>query len=282
LIDTKFLDQLARFSLVVHKRVTSSYTGPRRSIALGRGLTFKDYRIYAPGDDFRSIDWKVYARTDDLYVKTYEEERNLVVHIIVDSSSSMDFGQKIKKFEFASMIGIGCAYLALKENEKFQFSTFSGDIEIFQPKKGMSQLAAMVEYLNNIKIKGDSKIKETIYKYKKFIGSRSLIILVSDFLVNFEEIAESLPFLGNHEIKVVQVLDPVEKELKFSGDFKFKDSETGIKLRTYVDPRLRQVYEKMLEDHSGKIHELCDKLGMEFYQITTDTPIFDAFYRILE
>ncbi|MCH8331717.1 MAG: DUF58 domain-containing protein, partial [Bacteroidetes bacterium] len=82
MIDTKFLDQLARFNLVIHKRVTSKYTGPRRAMATGRGVVFSGHRIYSPGDDFRSIDWKVYARTDDLHIKMYEEERNLTVHII--------------------------------------------------------------------------------------------------------------------------------------------------------------------------------------------------------
>ncbi|MCH8329680.1 MAG: DUF58 domain-containing protein [Nanoarchaeota archaeon] len=87
MISTDFLDQLNRFHLAVKKRVTSTYTGPRKSIATGRGLTFKDHRIYSPGDDIRLIDWKVFARTDDLYIKTFEEERNLTAHIIMDSSA---------------------------------------------------------------------------------------------------------------------------------------------------------------------------------------------------
>lgn len=281
-IDTGFLSQLDKFSLVVHKRVTSNYRGPRRSIALGRGLIFKEHRIYAPGDDIRSIDWKVFARTDDLYVKTYEEERSLNVHIIVDYSASMNFGKAITKFDYSAMLGVGFAYLAMKENEKFQFSTFSDELSVFQPKRGMGQLMAMVEHLNSIKTKGHSKIKEAIQQYKKLIGSRAMIVLISDFLMPIEEINEALYLFGDHAIKIVQVLDPVEKELKLQGDFKLKDSETGVKMHTHISPRLRMQYQKMLEDHSAKIEETCNKLGMKFHQITTDTPIFDAFYTILE
>src|SRR3989338_2876940 len=130
MIDTAFLEHLKRFSLIVKKRVTSAYHGQKASTAHGRGISFKDYRIYAQGDDFRSIDWKVYARTDDLYVKNYEEERNLAVHIIVDGSGSMDYGKPRSKFDYASMLGVGFAYLALKDNEKFQVSTFAYDISI--------------------------------------------------------------------------------------------------------------------------------------------------------
>src|SRR3989338_5656678 len=99
MIDTSFLAQLARFSLVIKHRVLSQYAGSRQSAAFGRGTVFKDHRPYAPGDDFRNIDWKVFARTDDLYIKNYEEERNLTVHIIIDTSASMNFGSATKKIE---------------------------------------------------------------------------------------------------------------------------------------------------------------------------------------
>jgi len=282
MISTEFLDQLNRFHLVYKKRVTSNHMGPRRSFATGRGLTFKEHRQYAPGDDIRLIDWKVFARTDDLYVKTFEEERNLTVHTIMDSSGSMGFGKPLSKFDYAAMIGTGFAYLAMRGNEKFQFSTFSEKLDIFQAKRGMSQLANMVHHINNVKTKGHSKMRDALSQYKKLVGSRSLLVLVSDFLLNIDEIIESLYMLGDHEIKIIQVLDPIEKELKYQGDFKLIDSETQNLLRTYISPRLRVEYQQMLDSHSAKIEETCNKLGMHFFQLTTDTPIFDAFYRVLE
>ena len=282
MIDTSFLRQLDKFSLIVKKRVTSNYMGDREAKAVGQGLVFEDYAGYAPGDDFRAIDWKVFARTDDLYIKTFEEERNLVVHIIVDYSSSMNFGKPTTKFDYASMLGVGFAYLAMKENEKFQFSTFSNTLEVFQPKKGMSQLAAMVEYLNNVKLKGYSNVKDAMTKYKKLIGSRAMLIIMSDFLISIDEIKAALHMLGNHEIKVIQLLDPVEKELKLQGDYRLKDSETGERIKTNINPRLRTIYQKQLEDHCNKIGDVCNSLKMDYHLITTDTPIFDAFYEILK
>ncbi|MBI2655995.1 DUF58 domain-containing protein [Candidatus Woesearchaeota archaeon] len=232
MINTQFLDQLKRFNLVINKRVTSNLAGPRKSIAAGRGLTFKDYRIYAPGDDIRLIDWKVYARTDNLYLKVHEEERNLVVHLILDKSASMDFGRPVSKFDYASMIGVGTAYLAMRDNEKFQFATFADTLEIFQ--------------------------------------------------VNIEEIREAFYLLGDHEIKIVQVLDRVEKELKMEGDMKLKDSETGGILRTFVSPRMRMEYQQQLDAHCAKIEEVCNKLNIDYHLAVTDVSIFDTFYKILE
>ncbi|MCX8147464.1 MAG: DUF58 domain-containing protein [Candidatus Woesearchaeota archaeon] len=282
MITTDFLHQLDRFDLVVHKRVTSNYAGEKRSIAEGRGLVFKDHRIYAPGDDIREIDWKVYARTDDLYVKRYEEERNLTVHIIIDCSASMNFGKNVTKFEYAAMLGIGFAYLALKENEKFQVSTFSDDLVLIRPKRGLGQLASVVENLNNVKVQGFSKFAEAMFKYKKIINTRSLIVILSDFLVNLEDIKTALYLFGKHELKVIQILDPVEKEFILTGDLRLHDSETKEMLKTSISPRVRMLYQSKLAQHAAEIEKICKKLGVDFYSVTTDKPIFDAFYDILK
>lgn len=281
-IETSFLSELDRFNLVITKRVTSSFIGQRKSMAAGRGVMFKDYRIYAPGDDIRTIDWKVFARTDDLYVKTHEEERNLILHIIMDFSASMNFGKKMTKFDYASMLGVGFAYLAMKDNEKFQFCTFSDELSVFQPRRGMGQLISMVDHLNGLKTKGHSMLKDALVQYKKVIGSRALVFLISDFLIPIEEIREALYSLGKQEAKVIQVLDPQERELSMQGDFKLKDSETGEKMNVNISRRLTQQYEKLLDSHIANIQDTCNKLGFRFHSVTTDLPIFDAFFQILQ
>jgi len=278
MIDAQFLDGLSRFNLIVRKRVTSSYIGPRRSIAQGRGIIFKDHRIYAPGDDFRAIDWRVFARTDDLMVKNYEEEKNLLVHVIVDKSASMHYG---KKFDYASMLGVGFAYLAMKGNDKFQFSTFSDDIEVFQSRRGMHQLISMIDYLNGLKLTGKTDIVGMAQKYRKVIGSRSLVILISDFLVDPEAFKEALVNFGHNEVRVIQVLAAQEKDPDFEGDFKFKDSEGDSQLRTYFSPRAREEYLSRLAKHTAELRKACHNLGHEFFQISTDMPVFEAFYNVL-
>ena len=84
-------------------------------------MTFKDYRIYAPGDDIRMIDWKVYARTDNHFIKVQEEEKNLTVHILIDKSASMDFGKPVSKFDYAAMIGVGFAILQCETTRSSNF-----------------------------------------------------------------------------------------------------------------------------------------------------------------
>jgi uncharacterized protein (DUF58 family) len=282
MITTEFLSQLSKFNLVIRKRVTSSYTGSRRSLMHGRGMTIKDHRIYTPGDDFRSIDWRIFARTDDLYIKRYEEDKSLTTHIIVDHSASMNFGKDTTKFDYASMLGVGIAFLCMKENERFKFSTFSESLETFKSGRGMGHLANMVDHLNNIKLTGASNFRDAITKYSKMINSKSLIVIISDFLFDIEDIENSLFMLGNHDMKAVMVLDPVEKNLSWNGDVKLKDSETKNLLRTFISPKLRVDYKKKLDNHISKIAKVCDELGVDFHLVTTDKPIFDSFYNILK
>lgn len=283
MITTNFLANLDRFRLIISKKVTSSYTGKRQSAYAGSGAMIKDYRIYTPGDDFRLIDWKIYARTDHLYIRRYEEERNLVMHALVDSSASMNCGTPITKFEYGAMLGVGFAYLGLRENEKFQFATFSEDVTVFQPRRGMGHLASMIEYLNSVKPKGKSRFSDMMLKYRKFLTSRSFIVVASDFLFNIEEIKEGLHALasGNHEIKVIQVLDVTEKDLHPEGDVKLKDAESSEEMRTFISPKLVMEYENKLEEHIARIGKICAGIKAEFFVATTATPIFDIFYEAL-
>jgi len=281
MITPEFLHKLDRFSLIVNKRITSNYIGERYSKETGRGLIFKDHVIYEPGDDFRSIDWRLFGRTDRLFIKRYEEERNLTVHVVLDLSGSMAFGSKITKAEYASMLGVGFCYLALKNNESFVMSTFAENLEVFKPKKGRAQLASMIAYLNAAKPKGTSKLAESLASYKKLIESRSYVVIISDFLYPVEQIKEIAVRLKNCQVLFVQVLDQVERKLELEGDFKLKDLETNDTLRTFLNPIARKRYEQQLLEHVGKIKEVCDSTGARFYTAHTGQDVFDVFYDIV-
>ncbi len=282
MIDISFLHQLDRLSLIINKRVTSSYSGERASVYTGQGLIFKDYAIYAPGEDFRKIDWKVYGRTDKLFIKRQEEERNLVIHIIVDYSGSMDYGSgKITKADYAGMLGVGFAYMAMKNNEKFVLATFADDLQLFRPKRGKGQLAHIVKLLNERKPKGMSKFELSLSRYKKLIQSKSFVVIISDFLYDTEEVRHAIHRFKDHEVVLIQVLDKLEQELNIEGDFKLVDMESRGVLRTFISPFLRKNYAGMLAEHQSKLRKACNETGARFFPITTDTPIFDAFYKVL-
>ncbi|MFA4886802.1 MAG: DUF58 domain-containing protein [Candidatus Nanoarchaeia archaeon] len=281
MIETDFLHQLDKFSVIFKKKVTSSFTGERRTALAGSGLLFRDHVAYGPGADFKHIDWKVYSRTDKLVVKRFEEDRNLTVHVLVDFSGSMNFGNKLKKYEYASMIGLGFVYIALKNNEKFVLSTFDGKLDLFKPKKGARQVVEILAYLNKKKPEGTTDIEQSLIQYKHQINSRSLIVIISDFFYDVKAIKNLLHRLKRNQVKLIQVLDPLEKNFKLEGDYNLVDLESEETLRTYIDPHLRKVYLEKMETHRQALLQACDETGAQLYQAVSDEDVFDLFYRIL-
>lgn len=280
-IDLSFLNQLNRFDVILKKRVISNYAGSRQSKNYGTGLVFYDYKEYVPGDDFRAIDWKVYARTDDYYVRRYEEERNMRIHVVIDASASMNFGSRLKKFEYASQVALGFCYMALRNNESFEVSTFGEELTVFRPKKGVSKLMTVVDTLNKITPKGKSKFRQSLEQYKSAIRTKSLVVIISDMLFDAEELKNTLYRFKRSEVMVIQVLDSAERELELEGDTILDDSETGDKLRTFISNKVIENYSENLLNHIYNLKKICDSFNMKFLSVSTETPVFETFYTLL-
>ena len=278
MIDTSFFKELDRFSFMVRKRVSTAYSGSRRSILKGRGMEPVSYREYTQGDDFKTIDWKVYGRTEKLYVKEFEEEKSLTTHILLDTSKSMDFRNK---FEYSAMLALGFAYLVTKDNEKFAVATFGEDIIITKPKRGRRYLSLTIDLLNGAQLNGKTNFDYCMEKYASVIRSRSLVFLISDFMADVDAIRNSVFRLGDNELVLIQVLDPLEKSLDLGGEAKLIDLETDAKMDIYTSPRLRQQYQHKLNDHISKIKETCMTVGADFHTVTTDKPVFDAIFEVV-
>jgi uncharacterized protein (DUF58 family) len=278
MIDTSFFKELDRFSFMVRKRVSTAYSGSRRSILKGRGMEPVSYREYTQGDDFKTIDWKVYGRTEKLYVKEFEEEKSLTTHILLDTSKSMDFRNK---FTYAAMLALGFAYLVTKDNEKFTIATFGEEIIITKPKRGRKYLSQTIDLLNSTELIGQTRFDYCMEKYASVIKSRSLVIVISDFMADTDGIRNSIFRLGDNELLLVQVLDPIEKNLDLGGEAKLIDLETDAKMDIYTSPRLRAEYQKKLNDHNAKIKETCNAVGADFHTVTTDKPVFDAIFEVV-
>jgi uncharacterized protein (DUF58 family) len=278
MIDTSFFKELDRFSFMVRKRVSTAYSGSRRSILKGRGMEPVSYREYTQGDDFKTIDWKVYGRTEKLYVKEFEEEKSLTTHILLDTSKSMDFRNK---FEYSAKLALGFAYLVTKDNEKFAVATFGEDINITKPKRGRRYLSLTIDLLNSLQLNGKTNFDYCMEKYASVIRSRSLVFIISDFMADVDAIRNSIFRLGDNELILIQVLDPLEKSLDLGGEAKLIDLETDAKMDIYTSPRLREQYQHKLNDHISKIKETCGTVGADFHTVTTDTPVFEAIFEVV-
>jgi uncharacterized protein (DUF58 family) len=212
-------------------------------------------------------------------VRQFEEEKTLTTHILLDASKSMDYPEKgTSKFEYAAMLAAGYAYMVTRYNDRFAISTFAQEVDISKPSRGRKNLLRAIDRLTEHKISGGTSIEEAVIKYSRGIKSRSLVILISDFLQDPQAIETAVSRLADHDLILIQVLDPTEKVLPLQGNSKLVDIETGEEIRTYVSEKFNERYLGKLDDHTATIKKACMKVGAEFYTFTTDTPIFDAFY----
>ena len=282
-IDLDFLRQLDRYDMAIRKRVSTVYAGNRPSTRIGKGIDTVGYREYYPGDEMKDIDWKAYSRTEKLYVRQFEEEKTLTAHILVDASKSMDFPDRaVKKYEYAAMMALGIAYTVSRKNDKFAISTFSDDIDINSPKRGMKYLLELTDRLAERELEGVTDLDLCTHKYEKLIKSRSLIVIISDFMDDIEHIKSSVLRLSGNDLVLIQILDPFEKTLPLRGDSRFYDMESGDEMKTYISNSFRENYFKALEEHNLAIDKVCKRTGAQFYSFTTDMSVFDSFLKIIE
>ncbi|WP_251331050.1 DUF58 domain-containing protein [Haloplanus pelagicus] len=280
-IDPGFLDELDRFEASLNQQSTAIKQGEQESPSVGEGLTFSDYRRYSPGDDTRLIDWRLYARTEEFFIKQFEEERNLTVHILLDASASMDFGDgdgDEHKFEFGAKLGLGYAYLTAEEHDDFQFSLFRDRTErIDTGKSTRGEVLALVDRLNETTPDGTADFRTALEEYAAAIRSRSLVIVITDCIGDLDGLETGLASLARNEVVLVQPLSPDELDPSVGGDTIFEDLESDLTRRTYFGGRLAERYRSRVDAFVDDVSDRTQDLGITHELVATDEDFFDAF-----
>lgn len=282
MIDPSFLDELDRFEAIRKRRLHSQFEGEETTKDIGHGLTFSDYRRYAPGDDTRLIDWRVFARTDELFIKQFEAERNYTLHALVDASRSMAFGEdEENKFDFAAKLGLGFAYLSAGEQNDFRFSVFTDGFDRLDGgASSAGEVLRVIDRCNAIEPAGEVEFARTLKEYAQTISSRSLVVIASDFLADVDAIEDGLEALARNELILGHVVAPDELDPPASGDTVFEDMEVERSERVYFGGRMRQTYRERLEAHIDAVAERCRRAGGHHEGVETGPDFFDAFARL--
>jgi uncharacterized protein (DUF58 family) len=285
MIDPDFLDELRRFDASLDRTADDLRKGEQESTNLGEGLTFADYRRYSPGDDIRLVDWRLYARTEEYYIKQFEEERNLTVHVLIDASGSMAFGgpAEREKFEFAAKLGLGFAYLTAEENNDFRVSTFATEHERLDTgRSNRGEILRAIDLLNETTPAGEADFRTALEGYETTIASRALVVVVSDYLADPDDVEAGLSALAENDLVCPQVLAPAERDpgVAAEGDTIFVEPETGAERRTYYGGTLAKQYRDRLAAHVEEVDERCRRLGARHGVVDTDEDFFDAFSQV--
>ncbi len=277
MISKELAKKIRYIQIYTSKAVNDVLAGEYHSVFKGQGMEFDEVRAYQPGDDIRTIDWNVTARTGDPYVKRYVEEREITVFFLVDLSASGSFGSKEKlKNEIAAEFCALLAFSAIKNNDKVGLIVFTDTIELFiPPAKGTSHVLRLIRELlffepGQIRKKTGTDIASGLDYLGRVLHKRGVVFLVSDFLdQDFEKPLRVLA--RKHDLIAVTVSDPRELALPDVGLLEIQDAETG---ETFVidagSKTVRSRYARLAEEKNKKLSDLFQSTGVDHIQLFTD------------
>ncbi len=272
-LDPKTLDKVKRLDLRARLVVEGFITGQHQSPYHGLAVEFATHREYVPGDEIKHIDWKVWSRTDRLYIKEYEEETNLKCSIILDCSKSMRYGEHNgwSKFDYGATCAASLAYMLQQQADSVGLVTFSNKIEKnLAPSGHPSHLKLMLHELQQTQPDDQTDINKVFGKLAGQIRQRGLVVLISDLFLDRAALAEALKQfrIRKNEVIVFHVMHQDELEFPFQENTLFKGLEIAEQLHT--EPRaLRRSYLESVGRFLDDVRKICATAGIDYVQMSS-------------
>ncbi|MCH2178926.1 MAG: DUF58 domain-containing protein [Mariniblastus sp.] len=276
-LDPKTLDRIKRIDVRARLVVEGFITGQHRSPYNGFAIEFAAHREYAPGDDLRHIDWKVWSKTDRLYIKEYEEETNLKCHILLDCSKSMRYGEAAgwSKYDYSATAAASLAYLMQQQQDAVGLVTFSNQVDLnLKASSHPSHLKLIFHELQKMEPDRKTDVTEPFLALASQIRQRGMIVLFSDLFLAPEDLAKAMSQfrLRGHEVVVFHVMHNDEVEFPFDDNTLFRGMETEAQLHT--EPRaLRQSYLEAVERYMKQVKKICASAGVDHVLLNTSQPL---------
>jgi uncharacterized protein (DUF58 family) len=276
LFEESFLRKLERIAILSKRAAAGQMQGERRSQKRGQSVEFADFRPYSTGDDFRRIDWNAYARLERFFIKLFIEEQDLTIHLLVDNSKSMDWGDP-NKLEYAIRSAGALGYIALNGLDRVTVTalgeTDNGSAGYFSPHRGKQNAFALFSFLQSLRASGPANLKRSLQAYATRVSRPGPLLLLSDLMD--DGWADGLNALARRgfEVSVLQILSPDEVEPEISGDLKLLDSETRAEVEITAEYDLLERYRRGLADWQEELRRFCGARGIHYASILTSTPL---------
>jgi uncharacterized protein (DUF58 family) len=294
------LVQLSPFELRAKMIVEGVMSGMHRSPYHGMAVEFAEHRAYVPGDDLKHLDWKVYGRSDKLYVKRYQQETNLDVILLVDASASMSYGTlAVKsgwggttasakrrvwtKFDHAAAVAVAIGYLCLHQQDRVGLVVFADEIrDLVKRSSARGQWRRIVTALSGQPVEASTDLVKVTDQALGKITNRALFVMISDFFDDPESIRQALARIRHrrHDVILLHVLDRQELRFDFSQPAPFEGLENEGRLR--IDPRaLRRAYLDSLTHHADTVASTARGFGFDYLRLDTHEPVGPALSFLL-
>jgi uncharacterized protein (DUF58 family) len=277
-LDRKAVERLSHLELRARQAVEGHYSGIHKSPYHGFNVEFAEYREYSPGDDPRYLDWRVLARSDRFFVKQFEAETNLNCYLLLDSSGSMDFqGRLGSRLDHAASVAGALSLLMLRQGDQVGLVTFDTKVRSFIPPRGNARhFSVICQALEGLKAGGDTGIAAVLHEIAERVRRRSLVIILSDFFDNPDEILRGLQHFRHrrHEVIVMHLVDDSEIEFPFDRAMLFEGMERGEQV--VVDPRvMAQDYRRRFAEYLDSLKRGCASKSIDYQRLSISEP-FEA------
>jgi len=273
LLDAEFIRRLGGLDLISRKILQGKIKGERRSKRRGQSVEFADYRPYSAGDDLRFLDWNIYGRLDRLFIKLFLEDEDLHVYILVDASSSMDYGRP-NKFRYAQKVAAALGYIALNNHSRVAVGAFNSELSASLPgMRGRRSAHKLVRFLSELEPSGETDLNRAVKLFAMRNKAKGIVILISDFLDRggYDKAIASLTARKN-DVFCLHLLADQELEPPLSGDLRLTDIEAGDETDITVSGPLLAAYHRTLQSFLGKLRDHCVKRGVSYLSTSTSLP----------
>ncbi len=284
-LDPAVLARLQNMELRARTIVDGLFSGQHKSRFRGASAEFADHREYSPGDETRHINWKVFARTDRLFLKQYDADTNLHVHLLLDASASMGCGgDGLTKLQYASYLAAALAYVAISQADAAGLIVFDEGVRSrIAPAATRAHLSTLLQQLDDVRAQGRTNVSETLHALASQIRRRGIVVVLSDLYGNAELTLRSLAHFRHHghDVAVWHILDQIELDLAFRGPVLFRDVETGEDLAADADV-LRDSYRAELATFMRTYQQGCRDKFIDYVSVDTRTPVEQALTSFLQ
>lgn len=283
LFDSDFLKKLEYLSLVSRRLFRGSLLAQRRTMQTGGGIEFADHRDYTHGDDFRYLDWNVFARHGHLLLKRFQEEEDLHVYLLLDCSRSMAFGTPAK-FDLARQIVAALAYIALADLDRVAVIAFAGDIIAdFPLTRGKDRILTLLKFLDELEVQGeDTDLGRVCKAFTQRPQRRGLAVVVSDLFdpQGYERGLDLLRY-RNYELHAVQLHDRLEAEPSLLGELELVDIESDTGQKVTITENALKKYRKLFVDFQEGLSQYSRKYGIGLTQARCEVPFEELILKMM-
>ncbi len=282
LFDEEFQRRLEYLAIVSRKVYAGRMRAERRSKKTGAGIEFADHREYVAGDDFRYLDWNVYQRTGRLLVRLFEEEEDLSVYVLVDTSRSMGMGAP-SKLHYAKKIAAALAYIALANLDRVSVLSFAEQMSgRLAPTRGKNRIFKVFDFLAPLEADGETDLRTALRTFAAQNKRRGVAILISDLYDprGYEDGINQLRY-AKFEPYVLQLFDPAEADPPLHGDVRLVDEETGEHRDVTITPRVLERYREAHRRYRAQVAEFCGQKQVAYHSLSTAVPFDDAVLQVL-